>query len=92
MRIERISGVLLVAAGVGLSAVLAAESKSAEATPHRVQPQAEAKSDQPGPEHKILGGFVGHWKSTFHVLETDAQTPVQDTQGAARSVSHCRGE
>ena len=103
MRLERMTGVLVLSAGVVLGSVLAAEpvpitgDKTApkDADPVLIlptdakMPNAPKALPKPGKpaevsvEHKLLTGFVGHWKTTVHVMSPDANSPVQDTQGTA---------
>jgi hypothetical protein len=41
------------------------------------------KPKELGPEHKILNGFVGAWKSKLHVMQETATAVEQDTDGTA---------
>jgi hypothetical protein len=42
-----------------------------------------AKPKELGPEHKLLSGFVGAWKSKVHVLQDTAAAVQQDVEGNA---------
>lgn len=92
MRLDRMTGVLVLATGVVLNGVAAAApaptpapepAETHGAPPSRVKPQPQTKSDEPGSQHGILGGFVGHWGVTTHILPSSATSTAQDTKGTA---------
>ena len=95
MRLERLTGVMVLAVAAVIGGVAAAEPAPAaqslpalaKTSPHHPQDAPKPKVNEPGPEHKLLGSFVGHWKSTAHVLQADEAAanpnPTQDSQGAA---------
>lgn len=92
MRLERMTAVVVFAAGLVLGGVAVAapqEEKAPAAVPvQRVAPKSTLRAVPPrplelGPEHKILGGFAGHWKTTVHIVQADPSTPVPDGEGTA---------
>jgi hypothetical protein len=90
MRLERITGVLVLAAAAVAGGASAADPTPAappKVSPHQQQGAPKPKSDEPSADHKLLASFVGHWKSTVHYLQSDPAaanpTPPQDSQGAA---------
>ena len=92
MRLERMTAVVVLAAGLVLGGVAVAappEDKApidapmpARGMKAQLQP-AQPKPVELGPEHKFLGGFAGHWKTTVHIMQADPSTPGQDTEGTA---------
>lgn len=95
MGLERLTGVMVLAAAAAIGGVAAAEPAPAaqpmpappKTSPHHQQAVPAPKPNEPGPEHKLLGSFVGHWKSTVHILQPDEAAanpiPAQDSQGTA---------
>jgi hypothetical protein len=41
------------------------------------------KAMEAGPEHKMLAGFVGHWKTSLKVEPTVPPTPAKNNEGTA---------
>ena len=92
MTFERMTGVVVLAAGLvwgGVAFAAPAEDKAPGEVPapprgmKAPMPPAKQKPVELGPEHKILGGFAGRWKTTVHVMQPDPSAPAQDTEGTA---------
>jgi hypothetical protein len=86
------TAVVVFAAGLvfgGVAVAAPQEETAPAAVPvQRVAPKSPLRAVPPrslelGPEHKILGGFVGHWKTTVHIVQADPSTPVPDGEGTA---------
>jgi len=92
MRLERMTGVVVLAAGL-LWGGAAVAAPADERTPADVplpptgmkapMSPAKPKPVELGAEHKILRGFSGRWKTTVHMMPTGPSAPVQDTEGTA---------
>ena len=102
MRLERMTGVVVLAAGLVFGGIVLAappDTKAADEKPPAEKTVADVPAPpkgmmapmQPvkpkpvvlGPQHKVLGGFTGRWKTTTHIMVAGPTTPEQDTEGTA---------
>jgi hypothetical protein len=102
MRLERMTGVVVLAAGLvfgGVALAAPPDTKAAEAKapadkssddvpapPKGMKAPLQPLKPKPvvlGPQHKVLGGFAGRWKTTTHIMVGTPTIPEQDTEGTA---------